>query len=108
LATGKRTTVRLAPCAQLVQSSYPVFAIWQANRSESEREIELEQGGDSLLVYRQGAAVDLWQLTSEEAAFFAAIQQQKSFAEAAAQLTDATQGQAFFAKLLQTGVLTSA
>lgn len=106
LAVGERTTVCFAPCAQLVQSSYPIFAIWQANRSESEKEIELEQGGDSLLVYRQGAVVDVWRLTDAETSFLQALQQQKTFVEAAAQLTDVAQSQTFFTALLRRGVLT--
>src|SRR5690606_18983962 len=107
LATGEQTTVCFAPCAQLVQSGYPIFAIWQANRSESEREIELEQGGDSLLVYRQATGVEVWPLAAEQTAFLSAIQQHKSFTEAAMQLADTAASQDFFIRLLQRGILTT-
>ena len=61
----------LHPSAQLVESHYPILHIWQVNQPDFEgpAEVDLREGGDSLLVVRGGErGVDLERLTPGEAA----------------------------------------
>ena len=52
---------RLHPSCALLTSVYPIAAIWQAHQDGSPADfyIDLNSGGDSLLVYRNGLSVEI-------------------------------------------------
>jgi hypothetical protein len=52
---------RLHPSSSLITSDYPVAAIWQAHQQDAATDfnIDLESGGDCLLVHRHGLSVDI-------------------------------------------------
>lgn len=54
----------LHPSAQLVESHYPILHIWQVNQPEFDgaAEVDLDEGGDSLLVARGERGVDVERL----------------------------------------------
>jgi hypothetical protein len=60
----------LHPSAQLVESHYPILHIWQANQADFEgpAEVDLDEGGDSLLVVRGERGVDIERLAPGAAA----------------------------------------
>ena len=56
---------QLHPSCTLITSAYPVAAIWQAHQqgAAADFNIDLESGGDCLLVYRHGLSVDIVGIT---------------------------------------------
>jgi hypothetical protein len=60
----------LHPSAQLIESHYPILHIWQVNQADFEgpAEVDLREGGDSLLVVRGECGLDLQRLEPGEAA----------------------------------------
>lgn len=93
----------LAPCVFLVRSAYPIVEIWRQNKENSNHRIQLDVGGDDVLLYRTAEDVVLWSLTPIEAAFFEIFAQQ-DFAAAISQIDEAT-SQRLFSRLLQAGLL---
>lgn len=65
----------LAAACRLVSSPWPVLAIWRANREEAEPvpTIDLDAGGDRLLLRRAGLEVELTRLDEAEWIFLAAL-----------------------------------
>jgi hypothetical protein len=60
----------LHPSAQLIESHYPILHIWQVNQADFEgpAEVDLREGGDSLLVVRGECGLDIQRLEPGEAA----------------------------------------
>ena len=65
----------LHPSAQIVASRYPVFRIWQVNQTDyaGDDRVDLEEGGDMLLVRRATDGVTLERLAVGEYAFLTAL-----------------------------------
>lgn len=65
----------LHPSAQLVESRYPILHIWQINQPDHEGadEVDLGEGGDSLLVARGERRVEIERLRAGEAAMLGAL-----------------------------------
>lgn len=65
----------LHPSAALLDSPWPILAIWRVNRPDfaGEPRIDLAAGGDRLLVMRRGPDVDLEPLAPAEYALLAAL-----------------------------------
>ncbi|MFC6672832.1 hypothetical protein [Marinobacterium aestuariivivens] len=54
----------LGPACRLLASDFPVYRIWQANQAEVDEPatIDLDRGGETVLVLRPQWAVQLWAL----------------------------------------------
>ena len=63
------------PACHFVQSRYPIVQVWRANRAEtlSDEVIDLDGGGDNVLVLRTPECVELHRLPSVRFAFFEAL-----------------------------------
>ena len=70
---------------RLVQSRFPVLAIWQANQADatSDERITLDQGSSSVLLIRRADHVELRELPSAEFALLAALMRGESLEQAA-------------------------
>jgi hypothetical protein len=84
--------LRLDPSCRLVVSEYPILRLWQVNQSDyhGDDSVDLDAGGDALLVRREEAGVSLRQLPPGELAFLSALAGRSPLgaALAAAQLAD--------------------
>jgi hypothetical protein len=84
--------LRLDPSCRLVASEYPILRLWQVNQSDHRGDdtVDLDAGGDALLVRREEAGVSLRQLPPGELAFLSALAAPSPLgaALAAAQLAD--------------------
>ena len=67
--------VVLAPCVRAVESRYPILTIWRHNQGQGDPPptIDLSQGGESVLVYREHGEVMLESLGPGEAAFLRSL-----------------------------------
>lgn len=65
----------LHPSASLLDSPWPILAIWRVNQPDfaGEQSVDLAAGGDRLLVMRRGHDVDLEPLDAAEHALLAAL-----------------------------------
>jgi hypothetical protein len=81
----------LHPSAQLVESRYPILHIWQINQPDHEvaDEVDLGEGGDSLLVARGERGVEIERLRAGEAAMLGALAANEPLAIGAALATKA-------------------
>ena len=81
----------LHPSVQLVESRYPILRIWQANQPDFEgsAEVDLDEGGDSLLVARGERGVDIERLEPGAAALLRGFAAGESLAVAASLATAA-------------------
>ena len=78
---------RLQPSARLVESAFPILAIWRANTGEGddaspELVIDLTRGADSLLVLQIAGEVRVYRLAIGEAALLQALKALDPFASA--------------------------
>jgi hypothetical protein len=66
---------KLHPSAQIVTSQFPVFRLWQVNQPgyEGDERVDLDEGGDALLVRRAPDGVTIERLAPGEHAFLAAL-----------------------------------
>jgi len=72
----------LSASAHLLQSTYPVLAIWQANQiCDNTEEIVLESTGEQLLLLRQGDECRMDRLTNDDWLLLNAINDGHCFAE---------------------------
>jgi hypothetical protein len=80
--------MQLHPSAVLIESSYPIFAIWRlsTDASQTDTQVDLGAGGDRLLVVRRAGTVEIEPLTH---APFAALQALAAGATLAAAYADA-------------------
>ncbi len=86
-------TVRFAlhPASALLHSPYPLLRIWQVNQEDwaGEQTVSLDEGGDDILVRRQGGNVELMRLSPAEYRLLAAFGHGGSLEQA---VTEALQG----------------
>jgi hypothetical protein len=83
---------RLQPSARLVESAFPILAIWKANVVEGQAQeyrIDLDAGADRLLVVRGSEEVKIRTLTVGELAFLIRLLAGDSFAAAVESACDA-------------------
>lgn len=68
---------RLHPCCTLLASAYPIAAIWQAHQqgSPADFRVDLNSGGENLLVYRSGLNVQVISLAPASHHWLAQLQQ---------------------------------
>jgi hypothetical protein len=86
--------LRLHPAARLLRSRFPLARVWCANRDETldDTPIDLDCGGDDLLLLRRGLEVEIHRLSAAQYAFLQALAQGGTLVEAldAAAITDAS------------------
>ena len=72
---------RLPAASALLESAYPIQAIWAANQAEHSEvaPVDLDQGGVKLFVWRQGLDMRIDLLSDEEWWFLNAIAEDKAF-----------------------------
>ena len=70
-----QTRLILHPSARLICSPWPILSIWQANQEEEEeeQEINLDQGGEDILILRPHAGVELHRLGPGSALFIKSL-----------------------------------
>jgi hypothetical protein len=73
---------RLHPAARLVVSRYPVLAIWEANQADDPTVVDLDAGGDWLVVLRPELQVEILRATPGEFALLAALRDDMALGEA--------------------------
>jgi hypothetical protein len=74
ICEARAMPVRLHPATRLVRSSYPVLAIWEANRAEDEPQaLELSDQGDNVLVTRPAAEVQASRIPDDAAEFIESV-----------------------------------
>jgi hypothetical protein len=68
-------TLELTPSCRLIASRFPIFRIWQANQPgyEGDERIDIESGGDLLLVRRDPGGIGIERLAAGEFAWLAAL-----------------------------------
>jgi hypothetical protein len=64
---------RLQPAARLVESAYPILALWEANQEERDGTPDRLEGADRVLVSRRDAAAHLELLDAGDAMFLQAL-----------------------------------
>lgn len=86
VAESRQGELRFAlhPAVRLVASPHPLLAIWDANQRDPVPEIDLDGGGDRVLVARRDFAIRMHALTSGEFALLVAFADDIAFAEACA------------------------
>jgi hypothetical protein len=79
-------TLRFAlhPASRIVCSPYPILRIWQVNQPgfTADQSVQLDAGGDSLLVIRRGFAIELERLSPGELALLEDLAEGVALAEA--------------------------
>jgi len=74
---------RLHPAATLLSSRWPVLRIWEAHQQSGEPDpIDIDQGGEQMLIIRHGLEVIVERLPPGEHAFLASLAQQEPLASA--------------------------
>lgn len=66
--------VPVHPAVRLVASRYPVLTIWQANQAEDPGLVDLDAGGDWLIVFRQELERQILRASAGELALLGALQ----------------------------------
>jgi hypothetical protein len=75
----------LSPAARLLASEFPMLAIWRANQTAApETSVDLDAGGDRLLVFRRELEVEFKLLRAGEYALLTAFQYGTALQEASA------------------------
>ena len=76
--------ISLSPAAQLVASDFPVLRIWEVNQDgyEGDQAVDLDRGGERLLVTRISLEVVIHRLGLGEYAFLDALSRDATLAEA--------------------------
>lgn len=83
---------RLQPSARLVESAFPILAIWEANvadESAQEDRVDLNAGADRLLLIRTFDDVRIHRLTAGELTFLTRLRIRETFGEAVESAIDA-------------------
>jgi len=65
--------VPVHPSVRLVASRYPVLAIWEANQDDDPRVVDLDAGGERLIVFRQDLAPQIVRSSAGELALLDAL-----------------------------------
>lgn len=77
-------TVRMHPSLRIVRSAYPALRIWRMNTDEEPlAPVDLDSGGEDVLVVRPDAVVDVRRLPAGGAVFLESLASGRTFAEAA-------------------------
>ena len=82
LSDPENARLPLHPAARLVASRYPILAIWEANHAEHPGLVDLDAGGDWLIVFRDGLERHILRLTAGEFALLGALAQGMTLGEA--------------------------
>lgn len=82
LADPANAMAALHPAVRLVASRYPVLAIWEANQAEDPGVIDLDAGGDWLVVCRRDLEVRILRSSAGEFALLAALNDDRTLGEA--------------------------
>lgn len=66
---------KISPGSRLVYSPFPIFEIWRVNQTgfEGDQSVDLDTGGESVLVTRPGLAVELHKLAKGDARFLQSL-----------------------------------
>lgn len=73
----------LSPAARLIASDYPLLALWRTNQAgAAETPVDLDAGGDRLLVFRRELEVEFKRLSAGEYALLSAWQRGATLQEA--------------------------
>lgn len=64
-----RLTFAIHPAMRVVSSPFPIFAIWDLHQSGANATVELNQGGEAVLITRPGLDVEVTRLGPGEDAF---------------------------------------
>ena len=77
----------LSPASRLLASAYPVLRIWQVNQDdfEGDQSVDLDSGGNQLLIIRRHLQVELEPLSKGEYVLLQALSDQLDFATACEQ-----------------------
>jgi len=80
-ATLGRVTFRLPKAARLMRSEFPIARIWATNQPDCEEEttIDLAEGADHLLIWRQGHEQRIEHITENQWQLLSAIEQGLGF-----------------------------
>lgn len=83
-ADYERLTFEFHPACGFVQSAFPIVRIWRANQPEtqSDEAIDLDSGGDNVLVLRTPERVEFHSLPAARFALFEALSRDRSLGEA--------------------------
>ena len=67
--------LRLAPACSLVESRFPILAIWRSNQRDyaGDRRVDLDAGGDRVLIRRDTTGIPLERLDEGDYAFLASL-----------------------------------
>jgi len=81
----------LHPASRIVRSPYPILRIWQVNQPDfnGDRSANLDAGGDTVLVIRRGATVELERLSPGELELLQALAADLTLAQAHARALEA-------------------
>jgi hypothetical protein len=82
LSDPENARLPLHPAARLIASRYPILAIWEANQSDDPGTVELDAGGDWLIVFRDGLERQILRLSPGEFALLGALAQGMTLGEA--------------------------
>ena len=76
--------LHLHPSARLLQSPYPCLRIWQVNQPDfdGDTSVDLDQGGDRLLVIRRGLEIEIATLGAADYALLHAFAERRPLREA--------------------------
>jgi hypothetical protein len=72
----------LHPATRLVASRYPVLAIWEANQADDPAVVDLDAGGDWLVVLRRELQIEILRITAGEFALLAALRDDVALGDA--------------------------
>jgi len=77
----------LNPSLQVIASPYPIYTIWQVNYEERDDEIDLDQSGETAVVWQQGLTTHMQALSSIEVKWLALIENGTDWAHSAEMLS---------------------
>jgi hypothetical protein len=73
--------LRLIPSSILIASPFPILSIWRANQHDEPEPVDLDAGGESVLVARKNQRVELIVLDAATFALAAALNEGQTIAE---------------------------
>jgi len=82
LSDPENARLPLHPAARLIASRYPVLAIWEANQADDPGVVDLDAGGDWLIVFRDGLDPAITRVSPGEFALLSALAQHMTLGEA--------------------------
>jgi hypothetical protein len=73
--------LRLNPASRLIASRFPILSIWRVNQHDEPEPVDLDAGGESVLVARQNQRVELIALDAATFALAVALSEGQTIAE---------------------------